>query len=444
MWAMRRCRALRTAISDDGSLVASGPPSTKDSRGPEDPVSVEFGSPLRQPSRPQGSCGFASPDCSGFARSEDDYSIAAILGEHFFVRQFPTNVRHSKLPQELSPIQLFARSPTARHVNAQRRKDFVTPLAPSRGGHRADAPEQLAEDIRAVLFCPREESLTPSTTVAVMSNTPREQLGALAAKAGTELPLAEGALLIAAEEYPSLSLPQYFAVLDQLAAAARPRVPRGIGADEAVSGLCEFLFKESGFRGNAENYGDPKNSFLNEVLDRRLGIPVTLAVVYLEVGWRLGLPLYGVGMPAHFLVGCETGGSPLFVDAFTGMVLTDAGCERLFSRITGGSRQFRSDYLAPTPARYVLVRMLRNLKGIYLQQEDLQRAATAVERILLLAPDSITDVRDLGLIRYRQGKLVDARRLLEQYLVSVPKDADDRATIEMCLRDVRELLGRLN
>ncbi len=277
-----------------------------------------------------------------------------------------------------------------------------------------------------------------------MSNTPRERLRALAARTGTELPLAEGALLIAAEEYPSLGIPRYIAALDHLADKARPRVPSGGAASEAVAALCEFLFREAGFRGNTDDYGDPKNSFLNEVLDRRLGIPVTLAVVHLEVGWRLRLPLYGVGMPAHFLVGCETGSSPLFVDAFTGTVLTDAGCERLFSRITGGSQRFRSDYLAPTPARDVLVRMLRNLKGVYLQQEDLQRAAGAVERILLLAPDLITDVRDLGLIRYRQGRLADARGLLEQYLGSVPKDASDRATIELCLQEVRDLLGRLN
>ncbi len=277
-----------------------------------------------------------------------------------------------------------------------------------------------------------------------MSETPRERLRALAATAGTELPLAEGALLIAAEEYPSLSVPRYVTALDDLADTARPHVLTGAATGKAVAALCEFLFKEAGFRGNTEDYGDPRNSFLNEVLDRRLGIPVTLAVVHLEVGWRLRLPLYGVGMPAHFLVGCETGGAPLFVDAFTGAVLTDAGCERLFSRMTGGSEPFRSDYLAPTPARYVLVRMLRNLKGIYLQQEDLERAAAAVERILLLAPDFTTDVRDLGLIRYRQGKLRDARGLLEQYLGSVPKDASDRATIEMCLQHVRELLGRLN
>ena len=277
-----------------------------------------------------------------------------------------------------------------------------------------------------------------------MSDSLRERLQALAQSSGTELPLAEGALLIAAEEYPGLSVPRYVGALDHLADRAPSHVSPGAATDARLAALCAFLFKTIGFRGNAEDYGDPKNSFLNEVLDRRLGIPVTLAVVYLEVGWRLRLPLYGVGMPGHFLVGCETSAAPLFVDAFAGTVLTDAGCEHLFSRITGGSEPFRSEYLAPTPARYVLVRMLRNLKGIYLQQEDLERAAAAVERILLLAPDFITDVRDLGLIRYRQGKLADARRLLEQYLGSVPKDAKDRATIEMCLRDVREFLGRLN
>jgi len=200
--------------------------------------------------------------------------------------------------------------------------------------------------------------------IRAMSRSPRERLQALAQIPQTELPLAEGALLIAAEEYASLSIARYIAALDDLANAARPRDPAGATLTERLAALCEFLFKEAGFRGNTEDYGDPRNSFLNEVLDRRLGIPVTLAVVHLEVGWRLRLPLYGVGMPAHFLVGCETGGAPLFVDAFTGTVLTDAGCERLFSRMTGGSEPFRSDYLAPTPARYVLVRMLRNLKGI--------------------------------------------------------------------------------
>jgi regulator of sirC expression with transglutaminase-like and TPR domain len=277
-----------------------------------------------------------------------------------------------------------------------------------------------------------------------MSESPRDRLYALAQIPQTELPLAEGALLIAAEEYPSLSMARYMTALDDLANAARPRDPAGATMAERLTALCEFLSRQSGFRGNTENYEDPKNSFLNEVLDRRLGIPVTLAVVHLEVGWRLRLPLYAVGMPGHFLVGCETGGAPLFVDAFAGTVLTDAGCERLFSRITNRSQPFRSEYLAPTPARDVLVRMLRNLKGIYLQQEDLERAAAAVERILLLAPDFMIDVRDLGLIRYRQGRLADARALLERYLGSVPKDAEDRATIEVCLQEVRELLGRLN
>ncbi len=277
-----------------------------------------------------------------------------------------------------------------------------------------------------------------------MNGGPRERFQALAQMSGTELPLAEGALLIAAEEYPALDIPGYLAVLDRLADEARARVPSAADPAAAASALCEFLFKEAGFRGNTQHYGDPKNSFLNEVLDSRRGIPITLAVVHLEVGWRLRLRMFGVGMPAHFLVGFETKGEPLFVDAFHGVVLTEAGCAHLFEEMTGRSAPFRKDYLAPTPTRYVLVRILRNLKGIFLQKEDLDRTAAAVERILLLAPDLVGDIRDLGLIRYRQGQLVEARRLLEQYLRAVPKDAGDRAAVEMHLLQLRELLGRLN
>ena len=277
-----------------------------------------------------------------------------------------------------------------------------------------------------------------------MRGTPRDSFRALAQTSGNELPLAEGALLIAAEEYPTLDIGQYVATLDRLADEARARVPSVLDPPAAASALCEFLFKEAGFRGNAQDYGDPKNSLLNDVLDRRRGIPITLAVVHLEVGWRLHLPMYGVGMPSHFLVACETKGEPLFIDAFHGVVLTEAGCAHLFERIAGGSIPFRKDYLAPTPARYILVRILRNLKGIFLQKDDLDRTAAAVERILLLAPDLVEDVRDLGLIRYRQGKLVEARGLLEQYLRSTPKDASDRTAVETHLLQVRELLARLN
>lgn len=277
-----------------------------------------------------------------------------------------------------------------------------------------------------------------------MSGAPRERLQALAQSRGSELPLAEGALLIAAEEYPGLDISHYLTALDHLADEARSRVPSGVDPAGAAAALCEFLFKEAGFRGNTRHYEDPKNSYLNEVLNRRLGIPITLAVVHLEVGWRLHLPMFGVGMPAHFLVGCETSSEPLFVDAFNGTIMTEAGCEHLFKQMTGGSAPFRREYLAPAPARYVLVRILRNLKGIFVKQENLERTAAAAERILLLAPDLAEDVRDLGLIRYRQGKLVEARQLLEQYLRSVPRDADDRPAIETYLLQVRELLVRLN
>src|SRR5215467_1906291 len=139
-----------------------------------------------------------------------------------------------------------------------------------------------------------------------MSTSPRERLTVLARQSNTELPLAEGALLIAAEEYEDLDIVRYLGVLDTLADDARAGVPPGDDTPRRATALCDFLYRERGFRGNRDHYSDPRNSFLNEVLDRRLGIPISLAVVYLEVGWRLRLPVYGVGMPAHFLVGCET------------------------------------------------------------------------------------------------------------------------------------------
>ncbi len=272
---------------------------------------------------------------------------------------------------------------------------------------------------------------------------PRQRFGELAGRAGDDLPLAEGALLIAAEEYPALDIPRYLMVLDALASDAERCLPARGDPVQNVTALCEFLSSVERFRGNTDEYADPRNSFLNEVLDRRLGIPISLAVVYIEVGRRLGVPLHGVGMPAHFLVGHESP-DPLFVDAFHGTVLTALGCRRLFEEITGDAIPFRPEYLTRTSARFILVRMLRNLKGIYLQQGDLDRSAAVIERILLLAPYLVEETRDLGLVRYRQGKLEAARDLLDRYLTTAPADASDRPVVDVHLAQVRSLLARLN
>ncbi len=275
-----------------------------------------------------------------------------------------------------------------------------------------------------------------------MTGAPRQRFAALAGMAGDELPLAEGALLIAAEEYPALDIPHYVGMLDALAQEIRPRLPAGGDPVQTVASLCQFLSTEQRFCGNTGEYTDPRNSFLNEVLDRRLGIPISLAVVYIEVGRRLGLPVYGVGMPVHFLVGYDRQ-DPLYVDAFHGTVLTPEGCQRLFEEVTDGAAPFHPEYLVPTPARFMLVRMLRNLKSTYLGQGDMEHSAAAIERILLLGT-YVGETRDLGLIRYRQGKLNEARDLLEQYLAAAPGDAADRPTVEAYLAQVRSLLIRLN
>jgi regulator of sirC expression with transglutaminase-like and TPR domain len=277
-----------------------------------------------------------------------------------------------------------------------------------------------------------------------MSDSPRRRFAALAEMAGDALPLAEGALLLAAEEYPTLDIPRYLGVFDALAEDGSRHIPARGGPEESAAALCRFLSILQQFRGNTEEYSDPRNSFLNEVLDRRLGIPISLAVVYIEVGRRLGLPVYGVGMPAHFLVGYESRHGPLFVDAFHGAVLTAEGCQRVFQEMTRGAALFHAEYLAPTPPRFILVRMLRNLKGIYLQRGDLDRSGAAIERILLLAPDLADEARDLGLVRYRQGKLREAKDLLERYLAEAPADAADRPAMEIHLTQIRSLLTRLN
>jgi regulator of sirC expression with transglutaminase-like and TPR domain len=277
-----------------------------------------------------------------------------------------------------------------------------------------------------------------------MEDPPRKRFAALAGLEGDDLPLAEGALLIAAEEYSELDIPRYLGMLDALAQDGRRYVPSRGDAVQIATAFCEFLFTEQRFHGDTDDYSDPRNSFLSEVLVRRLGIPISLAVVYIEVGRRLGLPVYGVGMPSHFLVGYNRPQEPLFVDAFHGTVLTAEGCQRIFEEITGGAALFHPEYLAPTPARFILVRMLRNLKAIYLRREDLDRSASAIERILLLAPHLVGETRDLGLTRYRQGMLRDAQELLERYLTTAPVDADDRSTVELTLAQVRSLLTRLN
>jgi regulator of sirC expression with transglutaminase-like and TPR domain len=238
-------------------------------------------------------------------------------------------------------------------------------------------------------------------------------------------PLDEAALAIAAEEYPRLDPAAYLARLDLLAQRVRRSAPAAGRAASTLQALRRVLAVEEGLRGNEGEYGDPRNSFLNEVLDRRLGIPISLSVVYMEVARRVGLPLQGVGFPGHFLSKYSApGGTEIFVDAFHGgEMLSAAECLARY-RARSGGRELDPRHLAAVGPRQILARMLQNLKRSYLERRDDVRAYWVLDRILLLAPGQLEAVRDRGLVSARLGAPAAAQRDLEEYLARAPSGAD--------------------
>lgn len=279
----------------------------------------------------------------------------------------------------------------------------------------------------------------------------RRRFAAIAARPDAEIDLAEAALVIAQEEYPDLDIAAYQRLLEQLGDGARRQVGAvaigargGLGPRGVVGVLNRYLYEECGFRGNREAYYDPRNSFLNEVLDRRTGIPITLALVYIEVGRRVGLPLVGIGFPGHFLVRCDAPGERLLIDPFdAGRLLTEADCAAMLSRLHGRPVPLARHHLAPIGPRPFLVRMLANLKGIYLEREDHARALAAVDRILALVPDSADERRDRGLLHLKLQAFSLAAADLEAYLAA-RGNPPDREQVTRYLMTVRQILARFN
>ena len=256
-----------------------------------------------------------------------------------------------------------------------------------------------------------------------------------------EVDLAETALLIAQEEYPDLDRGRYLGILHHLAMEAKRRIGDEAEPYGIVNALSEYLFDEEGFRGNEDNYYDPRNSFLNEVLDRRLGIPITLSLVYMEVGHRLALPIVGVGMPGHFLVKYLAPGEEIIIDPFhRGIILNEEDCTDLLTRISGRPISFQRLYLASLSKREILTRMLNNLKGIYLARQDYRRALGVVKRLLLINPQDLGEILLRGLSRYRLDDLAGALADLEAYLARAP-DAADSDAIRDHVEALRQRLG---
>ena len=258
-----------------------------------------------------------------------------------------------------------------------------------------------------------------------------------------EIDLGRAALVLARVEYADLDIGAYLGRLGELAAEAEAGCRKCTDL-HLLHRVREYLFAEQGFTGNRADYGDPRNSFLNDVLDRRLGIPITLSLLLIEVGRQLGLAIEGIGLPGHFVTGVRLGGEQILLDPFNGgALLTPDLCADLVARAVGRRVSLTEADFAPVTKRQILGRMLRNLKGIYWQREEWEKAVEIVDRLLVLEPRTGEEWRDRGVALAHLG---DFRRGLadwERYLTDFP-NAPDGEKVRGQLRRVRQRLSQLN
>lgn len=252
-----------------------------------------------------------------------------------------------------------------------------------------------------------------------------------------QIDLAKAALYIAQEEYPDLDTAAYLNALDVMATEVEERLPVERYPLRVIQSLNQYLYDDLGYTGNTSDYYDPRNSFLNEVIDRRTGIPITISLIYLEIARRIDFPMVGINMPGHFLIRPEFEETGIFVDAFNrGEILFEQDCEERLTQIYGRPVQLQPDFTEPVSHRQLLTRMLTNLKFIYLNRKDLPKALAVVERILLLFPDAPMELRDRGLLHYQMGYKSKASQDLEIYLAMLP-NAEDASVIRRLLEQWR-------
>jgi len=255
--------------------------------------------------------------------------------------------------------------------------------------------------------------------------------------------LARAALVMGQFEYPDLDVAAYLNRLDHLAELAASQTIAS--SDLSALMLAQFLFDTLGFAGDSANYTDPRNSFLNEVLERRLGIPISLSVLFLEVAQRAGVRAEGVGLPGHFIVRVVLDSEQvIYLDPFHGgAILSEADCRERVRVLTDGKLPFNEAFLNPVNARYILTRMLNNLKNFYAAAGDFYRASKVVERLLVMNPGDPNETRNLGLLYGLLGKRRQALALLEEYLQSRP-DAADAEVIKRHIIELSRAASRWN
>lgn len=279
-----------------------------------------------------------------------------------------------------------------------------------------------------------------------------ERFAEMLSREDGRIELASACLQIAEDAYPGLDVDGYVGEIERLAKRLRARLAPDSAVEDRVIALNEFLFDDLGFSGNVDDYYDARNSYLNEVLDRRTGIPITLAVLYMEIGRRIDLPLEGVSFPGHFLVRLPLRGGTLVLDPFSGGVPQSEAelrerLKRVIPRDAAGGVPVAElpldQFLEPASNRQILARVLRNLKGVYREKDDPERLLEVLNRMIIVAPDSAAELRDRGLVYQRLECWRPALKDLTDYLEREP-DAADSEEVRAKMVELSMRCARLN
>jgi len=259
-----------------------------------------------------------------------------------------------------------------------------------------------------------------------MAADPYEEFRRAVERPEDALDLGRAALAIAESEYPRLDTTAYLARIDELAIAVTKHLTGDeSGPHRSIAALNYVLFQKCAFRGNRDDYFDAKNSFLNEVIDRRIGIPITLSVLYMEVARRIGLPLLGVGFPGHFLVKYLDDREEIVIDPFNGGdIRTVDSLQELLAGLYGKPVALSPQLLDPVTKKQILRRMLNNLKFIYLRRRDLVKASAALDRMMIAEPNLPEDLRERGQVYLALEYFPQAKADFESYLRLAPEAPD--------------------
>jgi len=254
-----------------------------------------------------------------------------------------------------------------------------------------------------------------------------------------EIDLAKACLYFSQAEYSDLKSEKYLNFLDNAAAEIELQLPIERYPLKVIQIINQHLFDTLGFQANKQDYYDPDNSFLNRVIDRKLGIPISLSVIYLAIAQRLNFPMVGVGMPGHFLIRPEFENAAIFVDPFNcGEILFEEDCQRRLDETYRKQVNLDPNWLAPVDSKQILVRMLNNLKFIYLHRREIDKALSTMSAILKIQPAKTAEIRDRGLLYYQLNRWDEAILDLEYYL-KVDPNSDDAPMIEVLLQKMNRV-----